>query len=370
MTHAESNCAEARPAGPERLQPTPESRQIWASVDALVDRAPRADDLVDHGLHLLAARRWRARGRTVPPEFVEAERTSALISMMVAPLLARAREASDLPIVVYKGPEIARRFRDPTTRPFCDIDILTTDAPGLQQALIAAGFEEFGDPELYRDIHHLRPLRNPSLPLAFEIHSAPKWLDHGPPPPTDELFEAAVPSGIGVDGILALPPAHHLVVLAAHSWAHEPLRRLLDIVDVAVLSTEADRREVEAVARRFGMERAWRTTIEVADSLLLDERRRPLALHLWARNLGAARGRTVLEAHLAKWIGPFWAYPPRIALTVGAEAFLRDLRPGPAEGWRRKLARTGLAIAGFARRRSDHDHLLERRPNLRPRRRQ
>lgn len=369
MTDARGSCAELRPAEPEPLEHQPGRAQIWTCVDEIVDRAPRPADLIDHGLHLFAARRWREFGRIVPGEFAAAERKSALASMMVTPLLARIRDASQLPIVVFKGPEIARRYEDPLTRPFADLDILTSDAPRLQQELIAAGFEEIGDPELYLDIHHLRPLQLPRLPLVLEIHSSPKWLERAPQAPVDELIEAAVPADFGVAGILVLPPAQHLVVVAAHSWAHEPLRRLLDIIDVAVLAADADRREVDAVARRFGVERAVRTTLASADALLLGTRRRPLALRLWARNLAGARGRTVLEAHLAKWIGPFWAYPPRTALAVGADALSDDLRPVPDETWRTKLARTALAVAGFGKRRSDHEELLKRRPTHRRRRR-
>lgn len=338
---------------------------MWRCIDEIVDRAPRASDLIDHGLHLLAARRWRALGRVVPRDFVAAEQMSALASMMVAPLLERVRAASDLPLVVFKGPELALRYRDPLTRPFGDLDILTSDAPRLQAELIAAGFREIGDPKLFVEIHHLRPLQLPTLPLVLEIHSQPKWLQHGSAAPVEQLIAAAVPADYGVPGISTLPPAEHLLVVAAHSWAHEPLRRLLDIVDVAVLSLDADRGEVDALARQFGIERAVRTTLAASDSLLFGERARPAALRLWARNLAGARGRTVLEAHLAKWIAPFWAYPPGLAARIGAGGLLRDLRPSPDESWRSKLARTARAVAGFGKRRSEHIERLKRDPRRR-----
>ena len=52
----------------------------------------------------------------------------------------------------------------------------------------------------------------------------------------DELLAAASPRDGGPAGILVLPPEHHLLLLAAHSWAHEPLRRLRDIVDMALVA--------------------------------------------------------------------------------------------------------------------------------------
>ena len=55
-----------------------------------------------------------------------------------------------------------------------------------------------------------------------------------------ELLELTQPSATGVPGLLAPVPAAHAVLLAAHSWAHAPLRRLLDLIDVTV-AVEHDR---------------------------------------------------------------------------------------------------------------------------------
>ena len=83
----------------------------------------------------------------------------------------------------------------------------------------------------------------------------------------DELLAAARPRAEGPAGILVLPPEHHVLLLAVHSWAHEPLRRLRDIVDIALVGAAADRHETERLARRWGIERLWVTTRAVVESV-------------------------------------------------------------------------------------------------------
>ena len=218
----------------------PSGDAIWQGVDRLVDRAPTIADIRSHRIELLAARRWRALGRTVPDELVELERTSALHRLVVPRLLERVRDAYDGPMIVHKGPEVAAHYPDPILRDFGDVDLIVRNAEEAQRALIAAGFEEIGDPALYVDIQHLRPLRWPELPLRVEIHSRPKWVSTLAAPRADELFAAAVPSTTTIDGFLALPPEHHALLLAAHSWAHEPMRLLRDVVDIAAVADAAD----------------------------------------------------------------------------------------------------------------------------------
>ena len=336
------------------------STLLWERLDELVQEAPRLSDLVDHRLHLFAARRLRSRGEPVPAEFVRDEQATALLSMMVPHVLARVRETLTGPILLIKGPEVAARYPDPELRPFVDLDLLVPDARAAQQQLLAAGFEEAGEPALYRDIHHLRPLRWPDLPLLVEVHSEPKWPAGSRPPATSELIAVAVPSATGVPGIDTVPPEHHALLLAAHSWAHEPLRRLLELVDVAVTTSIGEREEIERLAERWGIRSIWRTTIAASDSLF-GERSAPLALRLWARNLGRVRGRTVLESHLEKWIGSFWSEPPRPAFRRSVRAFADDLAPKAGEGWGQKLRRTALAIANSGRRRAEHDDIVEQR---------
>ena len=245
----------------------PSGDAIWEGVDRLIDRAPTLADLRSHRIELLAARRWRALGRAVPDEFVELERRSALHRLVVPRLLERVRGAYDGPMIVHKGPEVAAHYPDPILRDFGDVDLIVPNAEEVQRALIAAGFEEIGDPALYLDIHHLRPLRWPELPLHVEIHARPKWVDSLAAPPVEELFAVAVPSTT-IDGVEAFPPEHHALLLAVHSWAHEPLRRLRDVIDIAAVAAGADRRRSndsprDGVSRASGGPRAMSSQLSL-----------------------------------------------------------------------------------------------------------
>lgn len=327
---------------------------IWNAVDRLVDSAPRLSDLRNHRIDLFAARRWRALGREVPPELVEEERRIAALTLGAPAVLRRARDAYDGTLLLLKGPEVARRYPDPALRRFGDLDLLVDDAKAAYKALRAAGFKPAGDPALYVDIHHLRPLCLPGLPVPVELHSRPKWIDHVPAPSADELFAVAVPSTVGVDGVLALPPSHHAVVLAAHSWAHEPLRRLGEILDIAVMLEEGDRREAQTIARSWGIQRLWKTTVAAMDAVFWD-RRQPWTLRIWARNLARVRERTVLESHLEHWLSNFAVLPPERALRGLSAVVRRELGPAEGEAWRQKLARTRTALRNAYVRRSEHD---------------
>jgi hypothetical protein len=296
---------------------------LWTAVDGLVDRAPRLSDLRAHGLHLLAARRRRALGQPIPDELATERRVNAVQALAVPPLLERVRGACEGPLVVMKGPEVASHYAEPSTRPFRDLDLLAPDAAAVQRALLDAGFRPAGEPELYVDIHHLRPLYWPGLPLVIEVHQRPKWPAGLPVPPTAALVEAAVPSATGVDGVLGLAPAQHVLAVAAHSWAHVPLSTLLHLVDVAALLEHADGREVALLARRWGMERMWRATLTGRDWALYGRRPRS-PMRYWAGNVAAVRERTVIESHLARCTAAFWALPPRQAAAAAGAAALEQ----------------------------------------------
>jgi Uncharacterised nucleotidyltransferase len=354
---------------PLPMRQEPEPTWLWAAVDRLVEESSEddLDDLIEHRIHLLAARRWRALGRPVPPAVVREERLAAL-GVITAPLvLRRVRELSEGPILLLKGPEAAARYPDPALRPFKDLDLLVADAPAVQRALLEAGFKPVGNPALYVGIHHQRPLWLPGQPLVVEIHSEPKWPDGIAPPPVDELFALGVPSAVGVAGVHALPGPVHALTLAAHSWAHEPLRRLIELVDVAALAHEGDRTELAALARRWGIERIWRATLGASDALLSSERRRTWPLRLWARNLEDVRGRTVLESHLERWLAGYWSHPPAQALREMLSAAAREVRPAQGESWQAKLVRTRRAFQNAFAARTAHDREWSREePEIRP----
>jgi hypothetical protein len=342
---------------------------LWRRVDALIDRAPSEDDLRSHRLEVLAARRFRAVGRPVPEDFAAMERFAAVAFLTAPIVLERVRAAYDGPVIVLKGPEVAARYPDPAMRGFGDLDVLVRSAEEAQHALLAAGFELVGSPELYVGIHHLRPVLAPGMPLPVEVHSRPKWLAHGSPPSLEELFEASTVGASGVEGISALPAEHHALLLAVHSWAHEPLRRIRDVIDVAAMIENADLSGIDRLARSWGVHRVWKATLRAADAVLADGRS-PATLHLWAQNLKTVRERTVLEGHLERWLSDFWAmtFPAalaRVPLTFGGEVF-----PGDDEGWRHKLARSALAVRHAAHRRSHHDQRVDERLSLQSRERE
>ena len=340
------------------LEPGPGDGQgdaLWDAVDRLVERAPRPSDLYNHRLEFFGARWLRRKGRPVPPSLVMHERRSAALALSVPAVLEHARAATDVPLLLFKGPEVAARYPDPALRMFRDVDLITPDATEAQRALLAAGFEEVGDPDLYRDIHHLRPLKWPGLPLVVELHSQPKWIEPLAPPDLSSLFEDSRPAVSGAEGLLTPSPARHAVLLAVHSWAHEPLRILRDMVDVAALEREASREESFEVAREWGVERLWATAMAAQDCIFAGGRP-PAALRIWAKNLALVRERTVLEAHLERWLSDFSAMPFGLAFRRVRGKVARELTPDRGEGWRRKLSRTTLALRNAARRRSDHEH--------------
>ena len=221
-------------------------------------------------------------------------------------MLQRALAAVEGPVVLMKGPEVAEYYENSLTRPYRDIDLLVEDADEAWHAMVGAGFEPTGDPELYIGIHHLRPLVVPGLPLVVEVHHQPKWLE-GAPPPTAELLRTAVPSATGIPGLLTLEPARHAVVLAVHAWAHVPLSRLgrLDRRRGGRTGSRSQRaprrrgrleRRAECGARRRAHDRR----------ALRRGGRRPLGrAQLWTRHLWRVRERTVIERHLQRWLAPF-----------------------------------------------------------------
>ena len=260
---------------------------------------------------------------------------------------------------MLKGPEVAAVYPDPSLRRYGDVDVLVSDAPAVHRALIDAGFEPVGDPRLYVDIHHLRPLAVAGIPLHLELHTSPKWVDGRDAPSAADLFADAIPSSTN-EGMLTLAPGAHALVLAAHSWAHEPLRRLRDMIDIAAIAADADLDEVDLRAADWGVQRLWRTTIATVDALF-HERSTPWALRLWAQNLARVRERTVLENHLQRLSSDFWAYPLRQAVGRVPRRLAEDIRPDPDEGWRSKLSRSALALRNAFRPRSRHDRELDER---------
>jgi Uncharacterised nucleotidyltransferase len=336
----------------------PARAAVLSAVDRLIDQARTLEDLEHHGLQLLAAHRWRTLGRPLPDRLLAHERAVAAVSLAVPAVLGRIRSAYDGELLLLKGPEAAMAYPDPALRPYGDVDLLVADSRAAQLALIAAGFEPVGDEARYVGLHHLRPLRLRGVPLLVELHHAPKWPQGHEPPSTAELLELGEPARCGVEGILSLPPAHHALLLAAHAWAHSPLKHLRHLLDVALVAGDAERTNWGRLAERWGASYFWDATVAALNALF-GGARPPLTLRLWGRHLASVRERTVLEKHLTSWVSPLWCLAPFEGLREGAAAFVSDLRPLQGERWRDKLVRTRLAVANASVSASRHDALLQ-----------
>ncbi len=334
-----------------------DTASVFTRLDELLARAPALEDLEHHRVQLLDARRRRALGLDLPPRMLAAERMAAAGSLAVHPLLARVRGAIDGPMLLVKGAAVAHHYPDVAMRSFGDLDLITADAERSQRQLLAAGFELCGEAWVYEGIHHLRPLRVPELPLVVELHQAPKWVDGLEPPSVDELLELGVPAPQFGDGVLVLPPAPHALLLAAHTWGHYPLTPLRDLLDIALVAGEADPDMLEHLADSWALGRVWRSTRQAIEFLFGDARR-PASMRLWARHLSEVRERTVLEAHLQRWLAGFWALPQHRATGRLRKQIANDLRPNRDERWIAKLGRTRRAIRNAFVRKSHHDHAL------------
>lgn len=334
---------------------------MWERIDSLLEASDSPLDVLRlHRVELLEARRRQAAGLPLEPEMIADQTRAAVDEMAATPLLQRVRSAWDGPLVLVKGPEVALDYGAPGLRSFGDLDLLTDDAEAAQAALLAAGFKEVFDPDVYAGIHHLRPLWWPGLPLVVELHTRANWPADIPGPSTAELLAAAVPGRLGVEGVTTLPAAHHTLVLAAHAWSHQPLGRLGNLIDVAVTLRRADEAEVDALARRWGCSRMWRTT-RAAIGAVLEGEGRSAGVALWARHLAQVRERTVLEWHVKDLLAPVWGLPPGRALrAVGTEMVATGGLEG-SESWRAKLGRVRLAIGNAGVARSEHNLALEAR---------
>jgi len=311
---------------------------LWRAVDELLDGAEVAG-IRANKLGALAARLRRHTGRPVPPALAADERGAAVAVVMARPLLEHIRSLCDGPLVLVKGPEVARLYPG-SARTFGDVDLLAGDAHAAQRALLAAGYVEVDDPERFLDHHHLRPLRSPTVGLKVELHTAPLWPPGRHPPPLQEILDRSVVAGVGVEGISTPDRVHHALILAAHAWSHDPLQTLRDLVDIAAVSAGCSEAELAQTAEAWGIPKIWRTT-RAAIGALLEGGSTTLPLRTWARHLRPVRERTVLDNHLMRWFHVFWELPPRAAAGDLRAAFRMTLLPAPGEAWREKLARTG-----------------------------
>lgn len=332
---------------------------LWDGVDRLLERLT-PELATEHGLGPLAARRLRLNGHDVPEHLLREERAGRTATLVAPALLKRAREAYDGPLLLVKGPELVARYPDGARR-FGDLDLVAGDAEEAQAALLAAGFRledrPRWPPEGYDDVrrphYHLHPLEWPGLGLRIEIHKHVKWPETLRPPRNEELFEAAVPSVVGIDGVLTPHPNHHAVVLLSHAWGEIPMRRLRQLVDVLAFVDDEDRDDLRRLAGRWGIERGWSSTLAVAD-WLLRRGREPRFVGIWAPYLRELREPNVLEMHVQDWLSPFWLTTPGPAARKSFSMVLRDLQPKPNQTWGGKVRQTMRALTHPRRSRTEH----------------
>jgi hypothetical protein len=321
----------------------PSASGYWAAVLRIVmARLHDAPALIEHGLGSLAGDVLEESGGSVPLGLLARQRLARIADLTAPFLLSRIRDACDGPILVLKGPEVAARYPG-HARAYGDLDLLVPDARGTQRALLAAGFAEVEDPDgRWVGIQHLNPLMLPGSSLVVEVHATPKWPAGQRPPGFAELYEGAVPSATGVAGVAAPAPAQHALLLAAHAWAHQPLGRARDLVDVGALRLEADETELARLARGWALFPLWRTVSRSVDAFLT--RRRTWPFRLWASHVIELRGQTVLESHLERLLAPLWGMPPGRAARGIVPSLIAELRPAFDEGWSEKLRRTAVAV--------------------------
>lgn len=312
---------------------------LWDRVEELIEQAPSWQALQLHRVHLVAARLRSRRGENIPTDIADEWRARAMMSLSARTLLERVRDAYDGRLLLMKGLEVASLYPDPMDRPFRDLDILVDEPELAQTRLINAGFVQLGD----RAPHHLPALFWPGVPILIELHSRPKTPPWVPEVSAGMIFDHAIASRTGVAGVLAPDPAAHAVLLAAHSWAHDPLRRLGDVIDIAATLHDADRSRTTACAREWGWDRLWTAMLIVTDAVTSDGAL-PKRLSLWTRHLLSARDRKVFEHQLTLLLAPACSLP----VSEAPRGLVRGVREIVArrndESWTDKIRRSRRAL--------------------------
>jgi hypothetical protein len=328
---------------------------VWSAVRRLVNQAPSLSDLRSHGLHLLAARTWREEGRAVPDDLALQEMFAIGQLRVGGEMLSTVASIIDQEIIALKGMAVAFYYPDPALRPFGDLDLLVADPARAQRQLIAAGLRPvagFGE-GFFDGHHHLHPLELPGRStVKVEIHSRAPWVHWCPSPSFGELRASARPAPI--PGVWFPDRAEHALILSCHSWHSLPLRRILDLIDIALVGEAAGPDVLASLARRRRVSRLWSMTQAVSDALLHGGRE-PLPLRLWARDLRAVRECSLIERHMRSWFAPFSVRAPHAAAAEALRAVALDLRPTGGEAWGEKLGRTRQGLQHPLRPIGDHD---------------
>lgn len=328
---------------------------FWLSLDRIIDTVPTAVALRTHGLGPIAAWRMRTRGEPVPEEIERLAHGAAYAAVTAGPLLQRVVDILQEPVLVLKGPEVARLYPERTLRTYGDLDLLVADLPRAERKLIDAGFAELMPNRKIEGHHHDSPLGLGGLALMIELHRDPGWLRWLTPPSDTELMCEAIPSVTGVDGALALPLERQALFLASHAWRHNPYHSIIHLVDIELARQQTKPSEIAALAQRWGIEHVWNDICHMIDWFIYRDGKPPGELHRWwARHLRESREQTLLEFYLASW-GRGLAAP---TLTEQIETITHDVRFSfSVHSWqsrRQKIGRVGLAARGLAKPSSRH----------------
>jgi hypothetical protein len=342
----------------------PTNGDVWSAVLRLVGRSRSLAALRSHRLHLIAARIWREERRPIPDELALQELAAIVQVRRAAEMLKTVSTIVDQEIIALKGMAVAECYPDPALRPFGDLDLIVADPVRAQRRLTAAGFRAVpGFAEGFFDgHHHLHPLELPDRThIRVEVHSRAPWVNWCQSPSFADLRPRARPSGF--PGIWYPERGDHALILCCHSWHSLPLRRLLDLVDIALVGDAVDSHALVDLARRRGVGKLWNLHRTTSNALLFDDEA-PLALRLWARDLKAVRERSLIEHHMRLWFGPFSARAPHRAASEAVHAVGLDLRRTGAETWSEKLSRMRLGLQHPLRSVGEHDEALG--PTARP----
>lgn len=275
---------------------------LWISLDRIIETAPNASALRTHGLGPIAAARLRQRGEQVPDDIDRLARGAVYASITAAPLLQKVIDVLQEPVVLLKGPEVARFYPERTMRTYGDLDLLVSDYARAERKLIEAGFAELIPNRIVEGQQHDSPLGLSNLALMIELHRHPGWLRWLTPPSEQELRQVAIPSVTGVDGAFALPPEHLVLFLASHAWRHNPYHSLIHLVDIELVRQQTDPERVTYLAKQWGIEPVWNHLCAMIDWFIYQQNDPPGIVHRWwARHFDEMREQTLFEFYLGNW---------------------------------------------------------------------
>lgn len=328
---------------------------LWTALDRIIANAPDANSLRLHGLGPIAAWRCRQRGEAVPPDIDHLARGAVYASLTAAPLLRKVIDILQEPVLVLKGPEVARLYPERALRTYGDLDLLVSDLSSAERRLLDAGFAELMPDREIEGHHHDSPLGLGNLALMVELHRDPGWLRWLTPPSNAELFLSAVPSVTGVEGAYALPDEQLALFLASHAWRHGPYMSYIHLIDLELVRQRTNPDAIDRLARRWGMDKVWRQSCAMIDWNIYQSGAAPNAAHRWwARHMADTRERTLMEFYLGNW-GRGLAAP---TLPEQIETIAHDIRFNfTAHSWqsrRYKLRRILLGARSLSRPASQH----------------